>query len=228
MSGKSVFTIAAIVIGFSFQHVQAQTDENKFEAGGQFTSFRLLVRTLSFPNARLITADHMAPVYGFGGRFGYNLSKHVAFEAEINLFPSEDDLKAGRKLQGLFGIKAGKRFEKVGVFGKARPGFIRFQKGDYVFGSDVVCPLQDPSPLSCFHPVARSNFALDIGGVLEIYPSKRTLIRVDVGDTIITLDARKVAALRTFAGSPGFNVVQFAPSETSHKLQISIGFGFRF
>src|SRR5215510_10457851 len=189
---KKILIGFSLVIG-SFQLVRAQSDERKFEAGGQVTTFRMLVRRLSFPNAREVTSDYDAPVYGFGGRFGFNASRHVAFEAEINFFPNDSDLYAGRKVESLFGIKAGKRFKKFGVFGKARPGFIRLQKGDYApggvshgpFGGSV-CSAQDPSPLDgCVHPVARTRFAFDAGGVVEIYPSKRTLIRVDVGDTII-------------------------------------------
>lgn len=222
--------ISAVIVLTAFQIAHAQSDEKKFDVGGQFTFFRVLTRSLSTPNARLVRADSMTTVEGFGGRFGYNVTKHITLEAEVNFFPGDSDVEAGRKLQGLFGVKAGRRFKKVGVFGKARPGFIRFQKGDYAVGSNTgdVCPLSDPSPLICFHPVARNSFALDLGGVLEIYPSKRTFIRVDVGDTIIRLDARKVAALRTFAGGGETEVVEFAPKETAHKLQSSIGFGFRF
>jgi hypothetical protein len=222
--------ISVVIILVAFRIAPAQSDEKKLEVGGQFTSFRVLTRSISTPNARLVRADRMTTVEGFGGRFGYNVMKHVTLEAEVNFFSGDSDLEAGRKLQGLFGVKAGWRFKKVGVFVKARPGFIRFQKGDYAFGSTTgdVCPLSDPSPLICFHPVPRNSFALDLGGVVEIYPSKRTFIRVDVGDTIIRLDARIVATLRTFGGAGGSEVVEFAPKETVHKFQSSIGFGFRF
>ena len=230
-------SLVSVVIVLATLHIaQAQSDDKKFEVGGEFTFFRMLTRSLSFPNARLVRAEQMTTVEGFGGRFGYNVWKYATLEAEVNLFPNESDLEAGRKLQGLFGVKAGKRFKRIGVFTKVRPGFMRFQKGDYAPGGEPsgpfggsVCPLQSPSPLDgCVHPVARTNFAFDVGGVVEIYPSKRTLIRVDAGNTTIRLDARGVAALRTFAVGSGFEVLQFAPRETWHKFQSSIGFGFRF
>jgi len=226
---KQILSCAAVVLG-AVQIAHSQSDEKKFEAGGQFTFFRETVHSLSFPNARLVTADQRTTVEGLGGRFGYNVSKYIAFEAEINIFPGASDREAGRKIQGLFGVKAGKRFKRVGVFGKARPGFIRFQKADYAFGSlkDQVCPLQIPSPVACYHPIARSRFAFDLGGVLEIYPSRRTLIRVDLGRTTFKLDERSVAWLRTFAVGEGFDVIQAAPAETFHKFQPSIGFAFRF
>jgi hypothetical protein len=221
--------ISAVIVLAAFQIAPAQSDEKKFEVSGQFTFFRVLTRQLSFANARLVENEKMTTVEGFGGRFGYNVMKHVTLEAEVNFFPGDSDLEAGRKLQGLFGIKAGKRFKKFGVFGKARPGFIRFQKGDYGPATGMnVCPLQIPAPLDCASPVATTNLVFDLGGVVEIYPSKRTFIRVDAGDTIIRLDARTVAALRTFASGPGFEVLQFAPRETWHRFQSSIGFGFRF
>jgi hypothetical protein len=227
---KQTLLCAAVVLG-AVQIANSQSDEKKFEVGGQFTFFRETVHSLTFANSPTLTRSHQrTTVEGLGGRFGYNVSKYLAFEAEINIFPGASDRESGRKIQGLFGVKAGKRFKRVGVFGKARPGFIRFQKADYAFGSlkDTVCPLQIPSPLACYHPIARSSFAFDLGGVVEIYPSRRTLIRVDLGRTTYKLDERSVAWLRTFAVGEGFDVIQAAPAETFHKFQPSIGFAFRF
>jgi hypothetical protein len=34
---------------------------------------------------------------------------------------------------------------------------------------------------------SHNNFALDAGGVLELYPSSRTIIRFDAGDTIVRI-----------------------------------------
>jgi hypothetical protein len=67
-----------------------------------------------------------------------------------------------------------------------------------------------------------------VGGVFEIYPSRRTLIRFDVGDTIIRFDRRNVAAVDP-ALPPTARMVTFTVSEeTKHNLQASAGFGFRF
>jgi hypothetical protein len=214
----------SILFFLSSVQIHAQSDEKKFEVGGQFSSIWLPTRSVTSSGSVLVTTQARNNSSGFGGRFSYNLSKYFALEAEANFFPSDRDLDGGRKVQGLFGVKAGKRFEKFGVFAKARPGFVRYEKGDYRFGTGG-CPTVFPTPLGCFHPVARTNFAIDLGGVLEYYPSKRTIIRFDAGDTMVHLPTRNVAAFQ----SNGLSlVVVSAAPETKHNFQGSVGFGFRF
>jgi hypothetical protein len=220
MIRKFTFVMSALVLGLTFHNVSAQADEKKFEVAGQFSVLSTTTRAAS----GIVFTEDRTNVAGFGGRFGYNASEYFALEAEVNFFPRDRDLEGGQKFQGLFGVKAGKRFDKVGVFAKARPGFIRFEKGDYVFGTGG-CITVFPPPLACFRPVATTNFALDLGGVVELYPSERTLLRFDVGDTIIRFDQRNVAATSDlFAGLVAFPL----PAETKHNLQASAGFGFRF
>jgi hypothetical protein len=210
----------------SLHDARAQADEKKFEVGGQFSLLRLPTRTVTDSGSALIFTEGRDTEYGFGGRFGYNFSKYFALEAEGNFFPRDRHVEGGRKIQGVFGVKAGKRFEKFGVFAKVRPGFIRFEKGDYVF---VGGPAVFPPLLSSFRPVARTNFAVDLGGIVELYPSKRTIIRFDAGDTIIRLGARNVAAFQVNAPSPAFgSVVLPMFAQTTHNFQGSVGFGFRF
>ena len=203
--------------------LRAQSDEKKFEVGGQFSLLWVPTRTATVSGSTIVSTQNRNNEIGFGGRFGYNLSKYFALEAEGNFFPRDRDLDGGRKVQALFGVKTGKRFEKFGIFAKARPGFIRYERGDYVFGSGG-CVAVFPPPLGCFRPVARTNFALDLGGVLELYPSKRTIIRFDAGDTMVHLPARNTAAL----ANGSFLVVTSSPSETKHNFQGSVGVGFRF
>lgn len=204
--------------------LRAQSDEKKFEVGGQFSSLHVPTHTITTSGSFTVTTEERNIESGFGGRFGYRLSKYFTLESEVNFFPSDRDLDGGRKLQALFGVKAGKRFEKFGVFAKARPGFVRYEKGDYVFGTGG-CPAVFPPPLGCFRPVARTNFALDLGGVVELYPSKRTIIRFDAGDTMVHLPTRNLAAFQANGISP---VVISAAPETKHNFQGSIGVGFRF
>jgi hypothetical protein len=59
----------------------------------------------------------------------------------------------------------------------------------------------------------RTEFALDLGGGIEFYPSRRTVARVELGDTIIRH--------RSFAPP--------CPSGcTSHNLSSRLGIGVRF
>lgn len=215
----------AVVSLSSFAEVRGQSDEKKFEVGGQFSIIRMETRFI-IPGFGMPVSTGHENVFGVGGRVGYNFSKYFAAEAELNFFPQNDDVKAGRKIQGLFGVKAGKRFDKIGVFAKARPGFIRYEKGDYE-PAPVVCILIFPPPVGCVNPVSRTNFAIDLGGVVEVYPSKRTIIRFDAGDTIVRFPARSVAAPDPDFGPGALFAVPVA-AETKHQFQASVGFGFRF
>jgi hypothetical protein len=239
MLKRIVWSIGFIsLLAFGSSEARAQSDEKKFEVGGQFSLLNSETRTVTVavlpclvppcPTTITSTQGH-ATDYGIGGRLGYDFSKHFALEAEGNFFPRDRDMEGGRKIQGLFGVKTGKRFERVGVFAKARSGFVRFEKGDYRFGPGG-CVTVFPPPITCFQPVARTDFAMDLGGVIELYPSRHTIIRFDAGDTIIRLGARNVAATQPAipAASPFHLVVIPVSAETTHNLQASVGFGFRF
>jgi hypothetical protein len=228
---KQTIFLAAVVIlsGAILREARAQSDERGFEVGGQFSLVRLTspraacIFKPACPN-QIILAERHEFEPGVGGRFSYNFSRHVALEAEGNLFPRDRELNGGRKIQALFGVKAGERFDRVGVFAKARPGFVRYEKAHYRETPGILCVAVFPPPLGCFTPSARTNLAFDLGGVVEVYPSRHTIIRFDAGDTIIRLNARNAAVSD---GGVGLAVLA-VPAETTHNFQGSIGIGFRF
>lgn len=235
MSRKPIL-LAALLLLFvaGFQEARAQDDDRKFEVGGQFSLIQ--APTYKLTNGLVVCLNPPCPLSlffegsgkknepGFGGRFGYNFNRYFALEAEANYFPRDRDVDGGRKAQVLAGAKVGKRFEKVGLFGKARPGFMRFSQGDYRPGPGG-CVAIFPPPISCFESQPKTNFALDLGGVVEFYPSKKTILRFDAGDTMIFFGDRNVVAT-----NPDSFPIAILPrsSETKHNLQISAGFGFRF
>lgn len=123
-------------------------------------------------------------------------------------------------------MKAGKRFERVGIFGKVRPGFVRF--GRISRGVALATPVpQRPAFVDVLD--SQTDFAVDLGGVVEFYPSRRIVTRFDIGDTIIRYRER-------IEGVPGGNVSTgqpvlgslLLPAATKHNLQINVGVGFRF
>ena len=217
---------------------RAQDSETRWEVGGQLTGFDVtngsasatqIVICVQAPCPPVVTtAVHRATELGFGGRVGYNVTRHVTLEAEGNYFPREgsvtdEEFTGGRKIQGLFGVKAGRRYETFGVFAKARPGFVHFSAGDLQASGGCIAIF--PPPLSCFDVEGRgrTDFALDLGGVVELYPSSRTILRFDVGDTVLRSGEHNVP-VRTLP----FNVVIPVPDRTTHNFQGSVGFGFRF
>jgi Outer membrane protein beta-barrel domain len=137
---------------------------------------------------------------GVGGRFTYNLNDNFAVEAELDFYPrahESDPTVSGRKTLALFGVKAGWRKGRFGFFGKARPGFIHLSRGLEFACLDGDCSLPN------------TNFAFDLGGVTEFSLSPRTLLRFDLGDTIIRAGV-----------IGGYNM--------THNLQFNAGVGFRF
>ncbi|HZG51223.1 MAG TPA: outer membrane beta-barrel protein [Pyrinomonadaceae bacterium] len=244
MRRKLLFTIAAAIFFLSLNtgRTYAQVDESsRFEMGGQFSVLnasngRASVTTTVqciIPPCPVVTStsEGQKAEPGFGARLGYNFTESFALEAEGNFFPREREFGGGRKSQALIGVKAGKRFEQVGVFVKARPGLVHFSEGDLQERSDVACITIFPPPRGCFEARGRTHFAFDVGGVFEYYPSRRTLIRFDAGDTIIRLGRHRVPIVINtdpVSGAPVRVGVVTAPSETTHNFQGSLGFGFRF
>lgn len=228
-------------------HAQsAAVDEHRFELSGQFSALNnplarevtvTGVQCVTTPCPTLITISKSREVQpGFGGRLGYNFNRNFALEAEVNFFPGTDSFSQpesfnnGNTIEGLFGLKAGKRFRKIGVFGKARPGFLFVSKGDLEPIPNTGCIAIFPAPAGCFQTKGINSFAFDVGGVVEVYPTRRTLIRFDAGDTIVRLAERNVSGiLNPPAGlSPSRLVVVSVPGETTHNFQVSAGIGFRF
>ncbi|HJR08746.1 MAG TPA: outer membrane beta-barrel protein [Pyrinomonadaceae bacterium] len=238
MRRKMLYTIAVAIFSLSLNNARAyaQADESrKVELGGQLSILNAsngdagvttTVQCIIPPCPTTVsTSEGRKTEPGFGARIGYNLTKNFTLEAEDNFFPREREFGGGRKSQALFGVKAGKRFESVGLFLKARPGFVRFSEGDLSRPRPgIACVAVIPAPAGCFEAVPQTHFALDLGGVVEYYPSPRTIIRFDAGDTIIRLGNHRVPIVLNNQQV----VVGFAPPETTHNFQGSLGFGVRF
>lgn len=179
---------------------QTQIAEHGFEIGGHYTAIRLK------------TFD--ATVNGLGARLGYNFNRRFALDAEANFFPETHlgNEQVGQKTQAFIGVKAGARSKYVGVFAKARPGVMFI--GELTSGFNC---RRGVGFTSC-RP-QHNNFALDVGGIVEFYPSTRTIVRLDAGDTII----RERQTTLSFFGRPPLTT-----TDTTHNFQVSVGFSYRF
>lgn len=209
----------AAVVGMFLLHSVAfsqSQDPPKFELAGEFTT----LERESFFGGRTEP--------GLGGRFTYNLNLTFSLEAAGYFFPRDcfGCVNDGRVIQAVGGVKAGKRFESWGIFGKARPGIVSFSDAETNF-----FPVGPVTPTSFFE-VQRSrvtSFATDIGAVLEFYPSKRIVTRFDVGDTIIYFTPRTT---NTFQFDPvtstAFVGPVTRPARTTHNFQFVASIGFRF
>lgn len=219
---RNAILVAAILIlllAGSQRAVRAQSDElQKLEIGVHFTSLSL--------NKDFETDTDP----GFGGRLTLNLTRNLAIEAEGNFFPRDKGISfrdGGRAVQGLFGVKLGKRYKRFGIFGKARPGVISYSQG---FLSYIIptTPIIDPSTPISIRAERLTHFAFDIGGVLEFYPSRRVFTRMDAGDTIIRLGETRVNNLTVNAANQLIIIPITVPGSIVHNFQFSAGVGFRF
>ncbi|HEX8844466.1 MAG TPA: outer membrane beta-barrel protein [Pyrinomonadaceae bacterium] len=248
MKQPFLYTIIAALalLLFPGSEALAQGDAPRFEIGGQFS---LLSRNKpSSQDDDFVSGQVTDP--GFGARFTYNVTNEIAFEAEGNFFPGRDfnseggfftrpdndlGVPSGHIYQGQFGVKAGKRFKKIGLFGKVRPGFVRFTQVSQFTGFRIV-PLFHPSQgrevqveNAEFRLGKATYFSMDLGGVVEFYPSRRIVTRLDIGDTIIRYGIyREALGAVCPLSSPCPTQVFERPAETRHNLQFSAGIGIRF
>jgi hypothetical protein len=117
---------------------------------------------------------------GITARFVYSPYKHLAVEGELNAFPQDLGVNSKGMTEGLFGAKSGWRSQKLGIFGKIRPGFVHFSEQREPFP----CIAVFPPPLACTLG-RRTEFAMDAGAVLEFYTHSSITVRLDTGDTMI-------------------------------------------
>lgn len=245
MKQPFLFTVIAALASMLFIGSEgvAQKDAPRFEIGGQFSL--LSVNTPTSQDEAFGFGVGKVKDPGFGARFTYNATNEIAFEAEGNFFlernfkpegsfgAGTNNVPGGQIYQGQFGVKAGKRFKKIGLFGKIRPGFVTFTKVSHLVGlTEVTLIHVSLGPLRFQNPEFRIGKAtypsMDVGGVVEFYPSRRIVTRFDVGDTIIRYGVYREPQPVVCTGvCPPPDVFE-RPAETRHNLQFSAGIGIRF
>jgi hypothetical protein len=220
MNQKLTLLIAVFILttvsGLARGQSARQSQPSKVEVGALFSVLRVCD-----PNGLCDVFPRTER--GIGARISYNLTSYFAVEGEIDFFPRNyrkviSNFTGGRITQGLFGVKAGMRKNRFGVFGKFRPGLQSSGHAEIAhFPSGNGPDRQNPFG---FESKRATQLALDVGGVLEVYPSRRTIVRFDLGDTIVRY--------------PGLQFIHFPEGSVvletvySHKPQFSAGFGFRF
>ncbi len=200
--------VAALSLLFFALHARAQS-YSPIEAGVQASSVLLSDR---------ISGTHAQA--GFGARITYNLFPILAFEGEGDFFPSnapETQQRGGRAFAVLAGAKAGWRFRNVGLFAKARPGIINFSDSQVI----TTGPQSNGIPFFAAYPGAhRTDLALDLGAVLEVNTSRRTMLRVDAGEMLVRYLERTYPL-------PTTSTALFRPGVVGNSLLVSVGFSYR-
>ena len=236
MKRKLLLAIAALCVSLLLRPLNARAQSAevpKYEVAADFSSLSL---------------DSATTLPGLGGRLTYNLNKHLALEAAGYFYPGHCQgcfgETTGHVVEGLFGVKAGKRFQKWGVFGKARPGLMSFGQAAFHV-TPLIIMGTSRGQIQCYGPASTGTLpcfrieenrltpaVIDLGGVLEFYPSKRIVVRFDGGDTIIRYAQRSFTTLTFDPANPTSGIPILAPATspayTRHSFQFMGGVGFRF
>jgi len=182
----------------------------KLEIGPQFSTLIL----------QRLTPDGVRTEPGVGGFASYRFFQYMDADASLTFFPRGTTYSGvqdgGQILQGFFGVKGGIRRNHLGIFGKVRPGFQSYTR-------TLVGVRPAPGSPSNVLPLygSTAGFGLDLGGVVEVYLSKRALLRFDAGDS------------HPYDPSGTINVPGHPPSvlrggTLRHAIQFSVGYGWRF
>lgn len=158
-------------------------------------------------------SDGVTTEPGFGGYASYRFYHVFYLDGDLVYFPKGTDSSGphdgGTILQGLFGLKGGIRRNHFGIFGKVRPGFHSY--------SDA---LSSVSSSGTYGYDRSTNFVLDLGGIVEFYPSERSTLRFEAGDTHIYFGTKDV----TVDGTPQ----PTGGGKLRHTIQFTTGYGWRF
>lgn len=154
---------------------------------------------------------------GFGGYASYRFYKVFYLDGDLLYFPqgtsSSGPHDGGTILQGLVGLKGGVRRNHFGFFGKVRPGFNSYSQA--LSGINTA-----PDGTTTYSYARSTNFVLDLGGIVEFYPSEKGTLRLEAGDTHLFFGTRNVNEDGTIVPVPG--------GKLQHSIQIVLGYGWRF
>jgi hypothetical protein len=182
---------------------RAQSPGDNFEIGGH-------VAVVGSP-------EFDATDTGVGVRVGWRATPWVGVEGEVTFYPGDfADERApfsGARIEGLFGATVGPRLGRLRPFVRLRPGFLTFREPS----EPIACILIFPPPLTCTLP-GQTQFALDVGGGVELSLTPRTLVRVDVGDRAVRYSGPVFDRDGEMTGDAFFR----------HDLRVAFGAGLRW
>jgi hypothetical protein len=188
-------------------HPWVASAQGRFELSGQGVVLRL--------------AEFDMTDVGAGVQVGGALTPAIALDGALAWFPNGDSLSSGllpaqQRFLGVAGVRAGLHRGRLGVFGKARPGFLRFAQQE---SAVCIAIAIFPVPLGCLLATGYTAFVVDVGGGVDfdLGSSGRSYVRVEAGDLMIRYD---LEAFRPRGGiTDGF---------TGHNFNVAAGIGWRF
>ncbi|HYU77599.1 MAG TPA: hypothetical protein VEK56_01360 [Vicinamibacterales bacterium] len=181
----------------------AQSSPARFEAGAHLAS--------------AASGEFNATDVGVGGRLAWFPWRAFGVEAEFTSYPRrfpDPPAFSRSRFEGLFGLTLGPAFEHARAYARVRPGFVTFHEAP----GPIVCILIYPPPLQCVLAAGQTLFALDLGGGVEIFPTRRTYVRVDAGDRLLRYTGPVLSSDRRARAGSFFG----------HDFRFAAGGGVRF
>ena len=181
----------------------AQASDTPFRIGGQIASVNA---------GEFDTYDT-----GVGALFAWVPTRLFGVDVELNVYPQdlgEVVTFSPARIEGLFGVTVGPQLNRLRPFAKFRSGFVNYAE----VSGGIACIAIYPPPLVCQLAGGSTQFALDLGGGVEVFPSARTFIRFDAGDRMVRYPGPVF--------DPNGRVHEDA--FFAHNLRLSVGGGFRF
>src|SRR6185436_12981566 len=106
--------------------IPAHAADQKYEAGGLATY--TFLRQIGSTDSGVGTESA-----GVGARLVRHAFSGMDVEGEINFLPG-NAATSGNHIQGLSGVKSGTRWQRLGLFAKARAGFFHFRRDPFGVG----------------------------------------------------------------------------------------------
>lgn len=210
---------ARIGITRSFGRLEASTperipDRQPWDFGAQFA---LQPRILPF-------FQYLDPYPTWGLWASWNFSRHISWDTALmhsgrnsGFTETIEYQQGGRALEALTGVKLGIRRDHMGYFGELRGGTITFGE------TEKKIVQRTPGGAPDIYLGMFTNPVLNAGGVLEVYPSRHTILRCDMGSATIFYLPKNVEEVLP-ASSTTFSI----PSQQQTTMLMSFGAGFRF
>jgi hypothetical protein len=220
-----VLLAGLICLGAAERHAAAQ-QYTRQEAG-----IGMAAETASRWEYFLPAYSYTGPRHVFSGpdaRYTWNLSPSLAVEGSVGYiagYQEIDDNNNGHELLALGGVKAGWRGRRIGFYGKMEPGLSSWSTGLTTF-----LPLTwsgiGPPPNFKEVNARRTDFTVDLGGVFEAYPTPRTIIRLDLGTTLIAQYDQVLLRLDNSSGQVFLEEIQ--PGHIAQHAAVELSIAHRF
>ncbi len=200
-----ILTVCMLVWGVAAVRPAVAQDAPSLELAAQVATLRL---------SEFDTTD-----VGIGVNAAWRLTPLLAVDGALSWFPGSDDdeqrIERQGRVLGLAGLRAGVQSGPLELFGRVRPGFLRFSGQD-----NVACILIFPVPLECQVLGGQTSFVTEIGGGVRVAvgETRRMFVSFDLGDLLVRYGSESLRP-NGDVSEDGF---------VSHNLTANVGVGWKF